>query len=148
MPKISDCEGECLSGWRCKTACSRILLRSYQEIPWSHFVCHGMTILKSANHKKTTLAGGFYWWARSVVLRFFIKKSFVLSALVRRMTAHRHTPVCLSLDSELPFSGVLTPQRKPQKNHPCGWLLLVGAFGCPTLFYKKKTSFYRRSFAV
>jgi hypothetical protein len=56
----------------------------------------------------------------------FYKKSFVLSALVRRFAAQRHTPVCLSLDSELPFSGVLMPQRKPQKKPPLRVALIGG----------------------
>ena len=83
--------------------------------------------------QKTTLSGGLYWWACSVVLRFFTKKT----SFHRRSfaCAHRHTAVCLSLDSELPFSGVLAPQRLPQKNHPLGWSLLVGLFGCPSFFY-------------
>ena len=48
----------------------------------------------------------------------FKKTSFHRRSLA---CAHRHTCVCLSLDSELPFSGVLTPQRQPQKNHPLRW---------------------------
>ena len=49
--------------------------------------------------KKTTLSGGFYWWACSVVLRFFIKKA----------PFYRRSFAALRLNGTLPCASRLIP---------------------------------------